>query len=152
MLVVQASTLNKTYFFIHFGRNMSDLRVWSLIHLECTVPWRYNPQLLRHLKCTQNVVTAWPGIWQHTTQIYPYVLSACVAKYQVTQLQHSVYTLDAAIVEGYIVTVQYTPSVSTIILFTYPHILHTGKKVRLQIRIDHKMFDIFTSRNVKKNL
>ena len=26
------------------------------------------------------------------------------------------------------------------------------KKVRLQIRIDHKMFDIFTSRNVKKNL
>ena len=21
----------------HFGRNMSDLRVWSLIHLECTV-------------------------------------------------------------------------------------------------------------------
>jgi hypothetical protein len=36
--------------------------------------------------------------------------------------------------------------------FTYPHILHTGKKVRLQIRIDHKMFDIFTSRNVKKNL
>jgi hypothetical protein len=35
---------------------------------------------------------------------------------------------------------------------TYPHILHTGKKVRLQIRIDHKMFDIFTSRNVKKNL
>jgi hypothetical protein len=22
----------------HFGRNMSDLRVWSLIHLECTVP------------------------------------------------------------------------------------------------------------------
>jgi hypothetical protein len=73
---------------------------------------------------------------------------------------------------------QYTPSVSTIILsgptyssqnvrqiwestlsksdytrvFTYLHILHTGKKVRLQIRIDHKMFDIFTSRNVKKNL
>ena len=36
--------------------------------------------------------------------------------------------------------------------FTYPHILHTGKKVRLQIRIDHKMFDIFTSRKVKKNL
>ena len=35
-------------------------------------------------------------------------------------------------------------------VFTYPHILHTGKKVRLQIRIDHKMFDIFTSRNVKK--
>jgi hypothetical protein len=34
-------------------------------------------------------------------------------------------------------------------VFTYPHILHTGKKVRLQIRIDHKMFDIFTSRNVK---
>jgi hypothetical protein len=32
----------------------------------------------------------------------------------------------------------------------YPHILHTGKKVRLQICIDHKMFDIFTSRNVKK--
>jgi hypothetical protein len=30
------------------------------------------------------------------------------------------------------------------------HILHTGKKVRLQIRIDHKMFDIFTSRNVKE--
>ena len=26
------------------------------------------------------------------------------------------------------------------------------KKVRLQIGIDHKMFDIFTSRNVKKNL
>jgi hypothetical protein len=24
-------------------------------------------------------------------------------------------------------------------------LLHTGKKVRLQIRIDHKMFDIFTS-------
>jgi hypothetical protein len=36
--------------------------------------------------------------------------------------------------------------------FTYPDILHTGKKVRLQIRIDHKMFDMFTSRNVKKNL
>ena len=32
----------------------------------------------------------------------------------------------------------------------YLHILHTGKKVRLQICIDHKMFDIFTSRNVKK--
>ena len=32
----------------------------------------------------------------------------------------------------------------------YPDILHTGKKVRLQIRIDHKMFDMFTSRNVKK--
>jgi hypothetical protein len=30
--------------------------------------------------------------------------------------------------------------------------LHTGKKVRLQICIDHKMFDIFTSRNVKTNL
>jgi hypothetical protein len=28
--------------------------------------------------------------------------------------------------------------------------LRTGKKVRLQIRIDHKMFDMFTSRNVKK--
>jgi hypothetical protein len=27
----------------------------------------------------------------------------------------------------------------------YPDILHTGKKVRLQIRIDHKMFDMFTS-------
>ena len=27
-----------------------------------------------------------------------------------------------------------------------------GKKVRLQIRIDHKMFDIFTARSVKKNL
>ena len=26
------------------------------------------------------------------------------------------------------------------------------KKVRLQIRIDHKMFDMFTSRNVKKDL
>ena len=36
--------------------------------------------------------------------------------------------------------------------FTYPDILHTGKKVRLQIRIDHKMCDMFTSRNVKKNL
>jgi hypothetical protein len=35
---------------------------------------------------------------------------------------------------------------------TLGYILHTGKKVRLQIRIDHKMFDIFTSRNVKKNL
>ena len=34
--------------------------------------------------------------------------------------------------------------------FTYPDILHTGKKVRLQIRIDHKMFDMFTSRNVNK--
>ena len=34
--------------------------------------------------------------------------------------------------------------------FTHPDILHTGKKVRLQIRIDHKMFDMFTSRNVKK--
>ena len=32
----------------------------------------------------------------------------------------------------------------------YPDILHTGKKVPLQIRIDHKMFDKFTSRNVKK--
>jgi hypothetical protein len=29
---------------------------------------------------------------------------------------------------------------------TLGYILHTGKKVRLQIRIDHKMFDIFTSR------
>ena len=29
-------------------------------------------------------------------------------------------------------------------------ILHTGKKVRLQIRIDHKMFDMFTSRNANK--
>jgi hypothetical protein len=35
--------------------------------------------------------------------------------------------------------------------FTF-YILHTGKKVRLQIRIDHKMFDMFTLRNVKKNL
>ena len=33
--------------------------------------------------------------------------------------------------------------------FTF-YILHTGKKVRLQIRIDHKMFDMFTLRNVKK--
>ena len=31
-------------------------------------------------------------------------------------------------------------------VFTYPDILHTGKKVC----IDHKMFDMFTSRNVKK--
>jgi hypothetical protein len=30
------------------------------------------------------------------------------------------------------------------------NVYHTGKKVRLQIRIDHKMFDMFTSRNVKK--
>ena len=37
-------------------------------------------------------------------------------------------------------------------VFTYPDILHTGKKVRLQICIDHKMFNMFTSRNVKKNL
>jgi hypothetical protein len=37
-------------------------------------------------------------------------------------------------------------------VFTYPVILHTGKKVRLQIHIDHKMFDMFTSRNVKTNL
>ena len=37
-------------------------------------------------------------------------------------------------------------------VFAYPDILHTGKKVRLQIHIDHKMFDMFTSRNVKKNL
>jgi hypothetical protein len=37
-------------------------------------------------------------------------------------------------------------------VFTYPDILHTGKKVRLQIHIDHKMFEMFTSRNVKKNL
>ena len=35
-------------------------------------------------------------------------------------------------------------------VFMYPDILHTGKKVCLQIRIDHKMFDMFTSRNVKK--
>ena len=35
-------------------------------------------------------------------------------------------------------------------VFTYPDILYTGKKVRLQTRIDHKMFDMFTSRNVKK--
>ena len=35
-------------------------------------------------------------------------------------------------------------------VFTYPDILHSGKKVRLQIHIDHKMFDMFTSRNVKK--
>ena len=34
-------------------------------------------------------------------------------------------------------------------VFTYPDILHTGKKVRLQIHINHKMFDMFTSRNVK---
>ena len=34
--------------------------------------------------------------------------------------------------------------------YLHTRILHTGKKVRLQIRIDHKMFDIFTSRNVKK--
>ena len=41
---------------------------------------------------------------------------------------------------------------NTLGYFTYPDILHTGKKVRLQIHIDHKMFDMFTSRNVKKNL
>jgi hypothetical protein len=39
---------------------------------------------------------------------------------------------------------QYTPSVSTIIL--------SGRTYRLQIRIDHKMFDMFTSRNVKKKI
>ena len=32
----------------------------------------------------------------------------------------------------------------------YLDILHTGKKVHLQISIDHKMFDMFTSINVKK--
>ena len=37
-------------------------------------------------------------------------------------------------------------------VFTYLDILHTEKKVWLQIHIDHKMFDMFTSRNVKKNL
>ena len=35
-------------------------------------------------------------------------------------------------------------------VFTYPDILYTGKKVRLQIHINHKMFDMFTLRNVKK--
>jgi hypothetical protein len=86
--------------------------------------------------------------------IHTFCLRVLPKRYQVTQLQHSVYTLDAAIVEGYRHGTVHSKCVNDHTkytrVFTYPHILHTGKKVRLQIRIDHKMFDIFTSRNVKK--
>ena len=50
----------------HFGRNKSDLRVWSLIHLECTVSGKkksYGPDKLRWEEAEEAEAGAEEKIW-----------------------------------------------------------------------------------------